>query len=140
MSDRWLCPCCNGILTEDAWSRLPRITVETEYGSRTDITCPICGFQSVGIAWVRAGWQPEQDRIASCEAGHERITPAPKEWSEKAILVIPPDDTEPFFPACRTCPQPGVGLIQVVQGEDGVLHLVKVCTIKFRDVEVDADV
>ena len=134
MPDRWICPLCDHILSEDEWSNLPRTTVEAENGSRTEITCPRCRRQSVGMAWARVGWQPEQDRIASCEAGHERITPAPKDWTERSILVIPPDDDEPFFPACRTCPEPGIGLIELMQGADGVLHKVRVCRITFRDV------
>lgn len=50
MPNRWLCPICNHILTEDEWSRLPRIIVETEHGSRTEIACPKCGRQTVGMA------------------------------------------------------------------------------------------
>jgi len=138
MPDRWICPLCNHILPEDVWSRLPRTTVETEHGSRTEITCPKCGRQTVGMAWVQVGWQPDADRIASCEAGHERITPAPKDWTEKAILVMPPDDSEPFFQECRTCEKQGIGQIQMMQGDDGMLHRVKICTIKFRDVEAGA--
>lgn len=133
MPDRWICPLCNHILTEDAWSRLPRTMVDTAHGSRTEITCPKCGRQTVGIAWVRVGWEPDADRIASCEAGHERIVPASKDWTEQVILVIPPDDGETFFPECRTCKRNDEGL-ELMIAVDGMMHCVKTCLIQFRDV------
>lgn len=138
MPDRWLCPLCNHVLTEDEWSSLPRTMVETENGSYTEITCPKCGWQTVGMAWVRVGWEPEQDRIASCHRGFERIVPVPADWIEVPILVLPAKG-DPFFPECEDCEEfdRDDGGILISPDDAGVLHLIKECLIRFRDVEAD---
>jgi hypothetical protein len=136
MGDRWLCPLCNHLLTEDAWSRLPRTMVAIECGSRTEITCPKCGRQTVGMAWVRVEWQPAQDRLVSCHRGFERIVPAPADMGEELVLVLPAEG-EPLFPECHDCEEfyRDEGNILLMPDDAGTLHLVKLCLVTFRDVE-----
>ena len=50
--DRWMCPECRGIIEETTYLALPRKLVRGPGGKYTNVQCPICGQNTIGMAWT----------------------------------------------------------------------------------------
>jgi len=49
--DRWMCPKCSGIIEDAVYFGLPRKLVRGPGGKYTQVECPICQQQTIGISW-----------------------------------------------------------------------------------------
>lgn len=79
-------------------------------------------------------------RTATCERGFERVVPMPAGCDEQSLLVLVrpvPSEGDPFFPECEDCKRDQQDIL-LMPNDSGVCHIVKVCTIRFKEME-DSD-
>lgn len=80
------------------------------------------------------------DQVVTCDRGLECIKRVPIGITELEANVF--DESGSLFPECVTCDKgtPADGGVFLALGEDGICHIVKLCTLRFRDPDPKIDI